>query len=78
MEKRELLNLMTFICDSTKTKLVEVVNTNKLNISSTELQAVINVLEADTKDKFLRIIANQEVTKTKSKVKLTKTKSKVS
>ena len=51
MSRKEMLDLMQFVCDQNKVALFEVVQQRNIELDANSLEAILNVLEATTKNK---------------------------
>ena len=56
MSRKEMLDLMQFVCDQNKVALFEVVQQRNIELDANSLEAILNVLEATTKNNFLKMI----------------------
>ena len=56
MTKKEVLNLMQFVCDQNNTAVYEVAKTDAFNLDDKQLRELLQVLEAKTRECFLRFI----------------------
>ena len=55
MSRKEMLDLMQFVCDQNKVALFEVVQQRNIELDANSLEAILNVLEATTKNNFLKM-----------------------
>ena len=56
MSRKEMLDLMQFVCDQNKVALFEIVQQRNIELDANSLEAILNVLEATTKNNFLKMI----------------------
>jgi len=54
MNRQELLNLMQFVCDQNSNVFFETVKEQNFELSDKQIRAMIQALEAKTKDSFMR------------------------
>ena len=56
MTRKEMLDLMQFVCDQNNTALYELINSDDISLTEQQTRAFMSVLEAKTKDTFMRFI----------------------
>ena len=54
MTRAELLNLMQFVCDQNAAVFYETINTQNMNLTEKQVRALLQTLEATTKNNFMR------------------------
>ena len=54
MTRAELLNLMQFVCDQNGAVFYETINSQNMNLTEKQVRALLQALEATTKNSFMR------------------------
>ncbi|MGI9268978.1 MAG: hypothetical protein ACR2PE_00455 [Porticoccus sp.] len=61
MDKKKLRTLMTFVIDSNKQTMYDLIVKEKMQVSEKELRALIEVVDANTKNCFFKLMEKSEL-----------------
>jgi len=61
MDKKQLRTLMTFVIDSNKQAMYDIIVKEQLQLSEKETRALIEVVDATTKNSFFKLMEKSDI-----------------